>query len=706
MNLRFTLLKLFFIFAVANVNAQCDWWAEAFHGSASANIRDVTSDAVGNIYVVGSFTGTFPLGDYTMTSAGDLDVFFAKLSSEGEVLWAKSAGGLYKDEGYAISLDSDGNIYIGGNFHESAEFDSETINADIDKVAFIGKYNNDGTLLWVKECYGQSVRSIATFEDKVYFLPDLYETVVAEFTAGGEFVDYTSVSNSWHWNNRFKIRVDSEGNFLVGGNFSGSIDFGNGIINSVGGDDVFLAKYNPSKDLIWVQTAGGSNNDNFNDFVINDQNQVYVVVSFHGSINFNGIILNSSSGSNQAMAKFDSDGTQIWVKLPGEGNLYGISQLLMDTDGNLLHFTGLINYSATTYEGIELLGKGSSIIARYDPSGDIIEAVAFNSDYSWSWSGFRASLSPDGIVMVSNFNWRFNIGNKNFNNPSNYNQFIVAKIENLTDVVFKEPEICVVKADEASGKNVIFWNTDGMANVNYFTVYRLGKTGDLETLGNVDFNAENYFIDQDSEPVEREYFYSLSLTDVCGVEYSGEYESFYKTIHLQMFRGPGNRWSLSWTDYFGYGYGYDDMYYRIYRGTSENNLVPYDSIFFSTTYTDINAPEGDVYYKVVAVMENAECGGYPSSNRISNTENILGNYLAEDQEFFKLYPNPAQTSITLEVPGGNAHYQIIDPVGRIIEHGSINYSQMINVETFNKGIYRIVLQSDNGVRESKNFVVN
>ena len=63
----------------------------------------ITTDASGNVYVTGTFqeTADFDTGEGTvnLTSNGTYDIFFTKYSPDGELIWAKSAGGSSSDCG-------------------------------------------------------------------------------------------------------------------------------------------------------------------------------------------------------------------------------------------------------------------------------------------------------------------------------------------------------------------------------------------------------------------------------------------------------------------------------------------------------------------------------------------------------------------------------------------------------------------------------
>lgn len=60
----------------------------------------------------------------------------------------------------------------------------------------------------------------------------------------------------------FDMAIDDAGNIYTTGYFKNTAHFGEGgnqvSLTSVGGADMFFAKYNSSGDLIWAKRAGGS----------------------------------------------------------------------------------------------------------------------------------------------------------------------------------------------------------------------------------------------------------------------------------------------------------------------------------------------------------------------------------------------------------------------------------------------------------------
>jgi hypothetical protein len=92
-------------------------WARHAPGTDYGWGNAVAVSADGYVHVVGSFIGTVSFGEGTLTSAGSSqDAFHAEYDAAGNLVWAKKAGGLMRDYGYAVAADSSGNTYLAGEF--------------------------------------------------------------------------------------------------------------------------------------------------------------------------------------------------------------------------------------------------------------------------------------------------------------------------------------------------------------------------------------------------------------------------------------------------------------------------------------------------------------------------------------------------------------------------------------------------------------
>ncbi len=82
-------------------------------GTSSDYGQRVAVDAAGNSYVTGEYySPSITFGSTTLTNAGGYDLFIVKYDVNGNVVWAKSAGGTNSDFGRGVAVDASGNTYI------------------------------------------------------------------------------------------------------------------------------------------------------------------------------------------------------------------------------------------------------------------------------------------------------------------------------------------------------------------------------------------------------------------------------------------------------------------------------------------------------------------------------------------------------------------------------------------------------------------
>ena len=130
-------------------------WAKSFGSTGEDYGRGIGTDAAGNIYFSGVFTGSVKFGNKTLNSiGGSKDIFLAKTDASGNVLWVRQMGGSGADEGCEIEVDEAGNSYISGEFPDSVTIESTVLESAGFRDMFIAKYNPQGKLIWVKQAGG------------------------------------------------------------------------------------------------------------------------------------------------------------------------------------------------------------------------------------------------------------------------------------------------------------------------------------------------------------------------------------------------------------------------------------------------------------------------------------------------------------------------------------------------------------------------
>lgn len=102
-------------------------WVKQIGGPSFQKVFAIETDNVDNIYLTGHYNGTadFDPGpaEYKLIAAGDPDIFVLKLNPAGEFVWVAQSTGTFYGSGYALKTDRSKNIFIGGTFEGSKDFD-------------------------------------------------------------------------------------------------------------------------------------------------------------------------------------------------------------------------------------------------------------------------------------------------------------------------------------------------------------------------------------------------------------------------------------------------------------------------------------------------------------------------------------------------------------------------------------------------------
>jgi len=102
-------------------------WAKQVVGPSFQKVFDIETDDAGNIYTTGHYSGTadFDPGpaEQKLTASGDPDIFVLKMTAAGEFVWVAQATGSFFGSGYSIKVDKTNNIYAGGTFEGTKDFD-------------------------------------------------------------------------------------------------------------------------------------------------------------------------------------------------------------------------------------------------------------------------------------------------------------------------------------------------------------------------------------------------------------------------------------------------------------------------------------------------------------------------------------------------------------------------------------------------------
>lgn len=143
-------------------------WSRSFAGGGNIS---VATNSQNGIFVAGQYSNSTQVGSYTFTAVGGNDIVLTKYDTSGNLLWAKTFGGSADDTPENITTDKNGDIFIIGSFSGSISFDAVSLTSSGGKDGFIVKLNATGTILWAKKIGGNAddvVSAIKCYKDDIY----------------------------------------------------------------------------------------------------------------------------------------------------------------------------------------------------------------------------------------------------------------------------------------------------------------------------------------------------------------------------------------------------------------------------------------------------------------------------------------------------------------------------------------------------------
>lgn len=381
------LLFTFFLLLSTQVFSQNWEWGKHVTGTGNIFNQLTAIDANGNIVVAGAKNGltTFVGTSYTLNATANTP-FLAKYNPDGSIAWLVNIGDKDATNTKGLTVDSQGNIIIAGQFrsvNEACVFGSTNTTGTNPTIsltsagvqdAYLAKYDTNGNLLWAYDI-GEG-----TGDDRA-----------------------------------FGVTTDTDNNIFVGGYFASTTFTIRGAAgtltkttgNTTGGD-AYLVKYSSDGTYQWHHHfSSATYARNLGGMAPAPNNGVYIGIDFTTSVSVVGTdpLITKSAIGTKAMAIFriNSDGSINWsTVVRGSttlGNVFNANNYASDTEGNLYAIGGgntTINFeNADGQVGDTITTALSNIdgwIARYNPAG-VVE-----------WANLISSNGEDKALGVSQRN--------------------------------------------------------------------------------------------------------------------------------------------------------------------------------------------------------------------------------------------------------------------------------------------------------------
>jgi gliding motility-associated-like protein len=356
-------------------------WAFSIGGLDDDEIKGVSCDNNGNIYVTGYFKGTVDfdpsLSTYYLTASTlTRDGFIAKYTSSGALVWAVKFGGSGNDEGARITVNGS-NLYLTGYFENSATFYStsavtKTTSALGGAANFFGaRYDLSGVAQWLvlaSSSANDQGTVLTADNNRVYFGGSYASSVTvydASLTTAGTLQAQTSNkpnvlilacnsngSVAWITNASsgdddqvYGITVDSSNVYIAGGFKNNTISFpypsASFTLANMGGVDIYMAALSKSNGAYqWTCNHLGSGAADETAYAITrDFNDNLILSGTFRSVltytAFGGPQLTSSGNDDIFINAYTTSGSFLYATRAGGSNLDMPHAVASSTDGAL-----------------------------------------------------------------------------------------------------------------------------------------------------------------------------------------------------------------------------------------------------------------------------------------------------------------------------------------------------------------------------------
>lgn len=272
-------------------------------GGTGADALGVALDGAGNPHITGLFAGVGAFGTLMpLVAAGSSDVFIVAYDAAGVEQWAVRAGGSgfgYQAEGgRTIAVDGSNDVYVAGNFLNTAQFGTFSLTSAGGQDVFVAKYSpTAGSWQWVRK-------------------------------GGGSGMDFGS-----------DVKLDSVGHLYVTGIFAATAQFGGATMTAGGGNfwdrGYFILKYDAAGSLLWAKDAPGVGYFAGHGIAIDTEDSLYLSATFLGTATIGGTTITSEGYDNVYVAKLTSAGEYEWA-VHSPGSMYHVaSNLGIDAYGGI-----------------------------------------------------------------------------------------------------------------------------------------------------------------------------------------------------------------------------------------------------------------------------------------------------------------------------------------------------------------------------------
>jgi hypothetical protein len=340
----------------------------------------------------------------------------------GALSWAKNFGTTGAAEPHGVAIDpSTGDVVVVGDFWGSLDFGGGlTLShgaVGVGYDVFVARYDKTGAYKWAKTfgngqantavgvaidstgsvAVGGVLRGSLNFGGGVLSSLGDADVFLAELDAGGKHKWSKSFGVAMQDQNIDSVAIDASNNVLIAGIARGGLSLGGGALTGF-----FIGKFDATGTHLWSKGFGASIGASSPVLALDRIGNPVLAGSFATTVDFGGGVLNAMSGSSAFIAKFNGAGTYQWAKSYGGGT--DASNVATDACGNLYvtgNFFGPIDFGGGASLMASDSGNSYVFLAKVDSAGTGIWAKSFVGSHVDALSARGLTVDPSGKPTIA-----------------------------------------------------------------------------------------------------------------------------------------------------------------------------------------------------------------------------------------------------------------------------------------------------------------
>lgn len=283
-------------------------WVRVKGGEGSDYGHGIAIDSKGHVVITGAIGGQF---------------FCTKYDTQGREIWHRSPSGKVYGSGHGIAIDGKDHIYIGGNASGAGAFGKTVIESKT-SAALVLKLTPEGNGEWVNLIPG-TISAIyheiaCDPQGRVWgagMIKGSVSVAGRTFQCGGKDYDglivHLDAVGQVQWARHLHgpgtdyclgVTTDDHGTAFVCGDFNQDTVLAGQELVTRGSGDIFLSAFDLKGDLLWVQQAGGKQNDSAYPITFRAPAELIIAGALSTPATFGGLEVGKSGTSDLYAAKW------------------------------------------------------------------------------------------------------------------------------------------------------------------------------------------------------------------------------------------------------------------------------------------------------------------------------------------------------------------------------------------------------------------